>query len=600
MRFLAPLAFASAAIIGPFIALYMLRTRRKNMEVPSTLLWEQAGIPVSSAVPWQRLTRSPLFWLQLTTLLLLAVALAQPFTTEPSLLGPHTVLVVDTSGSMALGTRWADAMESAHDLATNVSETNLVSVVEAGPVPKVLVAFSRDPVAVAEALNGLEPGGGRERLDEAVRLARGLATPDRPSSLVILSDGGTQALAEEPLLAATHLRFDDLADNVGISALTTESSTEGNLRVFLEVANWSETPAAAQAQVSVNDIVTVLVPFEMEALARGRAIVPVDAGPGDRIRAVLFDHIDGNPLDDRAVVDVPTPVETTVELKGEGSVFLDAMIKALPTYLPSGDEAGDITIMDGLTDGVFARPSWIIAPETPPPGIEITGSVQNAVVTFQQPGEPLLDGLDMSELVVGEAQTVNAPTWFPIVSANDVPLILLGEVNGHRSIYTTFDLTESNFPVLVSFPIFSARALEFLSASSTPTVSVEAAGTPIPLVAPPDHVAQVQTPRGSTQTLPLGASLFLETGQPGVYEVSYVADSGTVVDGPTAIRAFDPMESGGPFRDIAVVEGNVGEADRSELVTEWAVWFLATILVLLGLEWWVGHQRPRRQEALTS
>lgn len=596
MNFLAPLAFASAAILGPFIALYMLRTRRKNVDVPSTMLWEQAGVPVSSAVPWQRLTRSPLFWLQLFTLLLLAIALAQPFTTEPSLLGPHTVLVVDTSGSMAMGSRWSDAMEAAQDLASNVSETNLVSVVEAGAVPRVLVAFSRDPIAVQNALDTMTPTGGTERLEEAIRLARGLATPDRPSSLVILSDGGLEATSQEPLLAATHLRFDNLADNVGISALTTESSTEGSLRVFLEVANWSETATDVQVEVAINNIVAVFVPFELEPLARGRATVPVDAGPGDRITAELFDNADGNPLDDAAVADVPTPSETTVQLLGEGSVFLDAMIKALPTFLPTTESPGDIQIMDGTVDGVFARPTWIIAPETPPPGIELLGTVQNAVVTFQQPGEPLLDGLDMSELVVGEAQIVDAPAWFPIVSAGDVPLILLGEVNGHRSIYTTFDLTQSNFPVLVSFPIFSSRALEFLGVSSTPTVSVESSGTPIPLVAPPDHVAQITTPNGTALILPLGASLFLDTGAPGVYEVSYVAEDGTSQPGPIAIRAFDPAESGGPFRDIAVVAGEVGQADRSALITEWAAWFLATILVLLSLEWWVGHRRPRARK----
>ena len=198
MNFLAPLAFASAAILGPFIALYMLRTRRKNVDVPSTMLWEQAGVPVSSAVPWQRLTRSPLFWLQLFTLLLLAIALAQPFTTEPSLLGPHTVLVVDTSGSMAMGSRWSDAMEAAQDLASNVSETNLVSVVEAGAVPRVLVAFSRDPIAVQNALDTMTPTGGTERLEEAIRLARGLATPDRPSSLVISATGAWRPRAKSP------------------------------------------------------------------------------------------------------------------------------------------------------------------------------------------------------------------------------------------------------------------------------------------------------------------------------------------------------------------------------------------------------------------
>ena len=51
MSFLIPAAFGLAALAGPLIVLYMLRSRRQRVEVPSTLLWEQLDLPVSSAVP---------------------------------------------------------------------------------------------------------------------------------------------------------------------------------------------------------------------------------------------------------------------------------------------------------------------------------------------------------------------------------------------------------------------------------------------------------------------------------------------------------------------------------------------------------------------
>lgn len=494
-----------------------------------------------------------------------------------------------------MGSRWDDAMSRAADLVNDASDDNLISVVEAGPVPRVIVAFSRDPVGIQAAIDHLEPTGGIERLDEAVRLARGLATPDRPSTLLILSDGGTQPLRSEPLVGATHLRFDDLADNLGISALSMDSSTEGNLRAFLEIANWSSDAKEAQVEIAKNGVVSVVIPFQLEPLATGRATVPLDAGPGDRVTAIILDNVDGNPLDDEATVIVPTPTETSVALLGEGSVFLDALMKSLPSFVPATGNNADIQIMDGITDGLFARPVWLIAPQTPPDGIEITGTIQNAVVTFQQPGEPLLDGLDMSELVVGEAQIVDAFGWFPIVQAGEVPLVLLGEVNGHRAVYFTFDLTESNFPILVSFPIFASRALEFLGASTAPSVTAETSGEPIALVAPANHFARVQVPSGETIDLPMGATLFRNTGSPGIYTVSYIDPNGTASAGPLAVRAFDPSESGGPFRDIPVVNGSVGDGDRTELIREWAAWFLGTIMILLALEWWVGHRTPWRR-----
>lgn len=596
MSFLAPAAFALAALVGPLVALYMLRSRRKRVVVPSTMLWEQAGIPVSSAVPWQKLKTTPLLWLQIAVLLLLAIALARPFISQVSLLGPHTVLVMDTSGSMSMGSRWEDAKGQALDLANDVSDANLVSVVDAGPTPRVVVAFSRDPALVTDAIESLKPTGGQESLDQALRLARGLETPDRPTSILILSDGGPEGstLSAEPVVGARQLRYDDVADNVGISAFSTDPSAEGELRLFLELANWSEEEHTSRVEISVNGLPALITPVSMDRLGRGRATIPIDAGPGDVVTAEIVEATDGNPLDDRAVLMVPVPRASTVALVGEGSAFLDALIRSLPDFVPANGADADMIIMDGATDGLFDRPMWLIAPDEPPEGVEVTGTAQNLVVTFQQPGEPLLDELDMADLVVGEAQIVDAFGWLPIVRAGDLPLVLLGEVNGQRAVYFSFDITRSNLPVLVSFPILGARILDHLAGTNSAAVAVEAAGTPIPVAPTAGSRVEVFMPDNSIVSVPEGSTVFADAGMPGLYQLQYVDPIGAATPGPVALRAFVPAESAGDFRDIAVAESVAVEADRGTLAQEWAVWFLASVLVLLLLEWWVGHRRPVR------
>jgi len=173
VSFLIPAAFGLAALAGPLIVLYMLRSRRPRLEIASTLLWEQVEVPVSSAVPWQKLRITPLLILQLLVLAGFVLTLARPFYTQQTLLGPHTVFVVDTSGSMAMANRLDTARATAFDLIGDLSESNQVSVVEAGPVPQVLVAFARDPELVSAALGSLDATGGRADLSGALRLARG-------------------------------------------------------------------------------------------------------------------------------------------------------------------------------------------------------------------------------------------------------------------------------------------------------------------------------------------------------------------------------------------------------------------------------------------
>ncbi|MDX1450509.1 MAG: hypothetical protein R3246_15785, partial [Acidimicrobiia bacterium] len=92
--------------------------------------------------------------------------------------------------------------------------------------------------------------------------------------------------------------------------------------------------------------------------------------------------------------------------------------------------------------------------------------------------------------------------------------------------------------------------------------------------------------------LPPTAGSFRDTDRPGVYQVAYRASDGTLEPGPIAVRSFDPTESGAVPRSIAVTTLTSGVAPETNLVREAAPWAIGATLLLISLEWWVGHQRP--------
>jgi hypothetical protein len=592
MSFLVPAAFGLAALAGPLIVLYMLRSRRQRVEVSSTLLWQQLDLPVSSAVPWQKLRLTPLLILQLLVLAAFVLTLARPFYTQQTLLGPHTVFVVDTSGSMAMGGRLERAKAQALDLIGDLSEANQVSVVEAGPHPEVLVAFARDPDLVDEALSSLVATGGRADLSGAIRLARGLATPDRPTNVLIFSDGGDGPLSEEPVAGADFVRLDDIGPNLAVTVWSLEPSTEGTTRAFLQVSNFSAEAVSARAEVTVNGLTAGFVDLEIAALADARQTTPIDAGPGDVVTVNLVDNTDALSLDDGASLVVGGGPDRAVSITGNGSPFLGALVDAVPGFSSADDGPADVLIVDGGVLPEIDRPTWLIAPTSAPDGVTISELVRNTAVTYQRPGEPILDSVDLSQVAVAQAQVVNAPRWLPLVRAGDVPLILLGEINGQRVAYFTFDLTHSNLVVQVGFPILGARILEWLGGGSAGAISSEPAGTPIALAAPAGTVAQVTLPDGTLRDLLSGTAAFIDTGQPGVYRVDYRAEDGTLIEGPVAVRTFVADESEGAVRQITTGGGAIAEEEPSTLIREWAPWVIGLVLLLMALEWWVGHQRP--------
>lgn len=593
MRFLVPAAFGLAALAGPLIVLYMLRSKRRPQQVASTMLWRQVGEPVSSAVPWKPLKLTPLLIAQLLILALFVLSVARPFVSEATVLGPHTVFVLDTSGSMAMAGRFDQAKAAALDLASDISEANLGSVVEAGPDPQVLVAFSGDPDAVAEAIAGLEPGGGREDMATAIRLARGLASPDRDTSVVVFSDGGPSPLPDEPLVGVTHLVFDDRASNLSLSGFDAEPSSDGVARLFVQVENHGPEQRDVTVTFDIDGLPAGSVDMSVPGLEAATRIVPLDVGPGSVVGGRLVDADDSLGLDDAAQVVVGGGQERSVAVLGEGSPFLAALLASTPgvSAVDEVDQA-DVLVVDGGPLPTIDRPAWLIRPETPPDGIDLTGVERNLAVTFSRPGDPVLDGVDLSEVVVAEAQAIESLTWLPLVSSGSLPLVLLGEMDGHRVVYTTFDLVHSNLPVQVAFPILGANILEWLGGGEAGTITTEPAGTPIALVAPGGSRARIVLPSGEVRELAADAGLFRDTDRPGVYRVEYVDADGEAVPGEVAVRRFVAGESAGPSREMAVAPAPGSQGDEGFLIREWSPWIIAAALVLMALEWWIAHQRP--------
>src|SRR3954470_20552442 len=100
MAFLAPLALALSAFAAPIILLYMLRLRRRDVEVSSTMLWQQLLRDREANAPWQRLRRNLLLLLQLLILAALIIALARPFITVPTVTTGRIAVLLDASASM--------------------------------------------------------------------------------------------------------------------------------------------------------------------------------------------------------------------------------------------------------------------------------------------------------------------------------------------------------------------------------------------------------------------------------------------------------------------------------------------------------------------
>ena len=84
MSLLTPTALALLALSIPILLLWMLKLRRRNVTVSSTMLWSKLLRDREANAPWQKLRRNLLLLLQLAILAALVLALARPFIPVPA------------------------------------------------------------------------------------------------------------------------------------------------------------------------------------------------------------------------------------------------------------------------------------------------------------------------------------------------------------------------------------------------------------------------------------------------------------------------------------------------------------------------------------
>src|SRR2546427_3862615 len=135
MPFIAPLALAGVLFVPLVVAFYLLKLRRDERPVASTLLWQRLVADVEANAPWQRLRRSLLLLLQLLLVLVLVFLAARPFIERPAGLARDLVLVIDASASMGATdvapNRLAAARAAALDALRDLPSGGSVAVIAA-------------------------------------------------------------------------------------------------------------------------------------------------------------------------------------------------------------------------------------------------------------------------------------------------------------------------------------------------------------------------------------------------------------------------------------------------------------------------------------
>jgi Ca-activated chloride channel family protein len=558
--FTSPLALLGLLFVPVVIAMYLLKLRRDEAVVPSTLLWTRLVADVEANAPWQKLKRSLLLLLQLLLVIILALLAARPFLERPAGLARDIVLVMDTSASMGatdvVPDRLTAAKLAAIDALRDLPTGGKVSVIAAGRSARIVVNESTDLSRVRQAIEGIAVTQSTGDLGDALELASKLAARSGDAQVLVATDAALATNLSGRVTAPVKvLPVGRDRKNQAIIALAVRTSPSAVTRsVFVSLANLDLERAARRLELWGDDRLIEVRDAPLEAQSRADVIIddiPRDVGTVE-VRLVGSDPAvatspDQLAIDDRAWAVIPPDRVREILVVGPGDPYLETALGLLPKtrifgLLPdeypakavrSDGTPWDLIIFESTLPAILPKtPILAIAPPRTSDLGQVAGTLKNPGIGTLDPQEPVLRYVDLSATHISEASQLTAPAWARTIipGPRGAPLLYSGIRDGLPSAVLAFEPRRSDLPLEVAFPILMANLTgELLGATTAPTEAVDP-GTPVQLVIPSGASGlSVTAPDGTVTELVPGTSggaavTFAGTDLLGVYTATPIVD----------------------------------------------------------------------------
>lgn len=622
MNILVPAALAFAAIIPIILILYLMRPKRQERTVGSTLLWLQALQDLQASRPWQRLRVTPLLLLQLLAAIVIVLVLARPAIFASSPLSGDTIIVLQASASMQATDVAPDRFEAAKsrisDFIDNMGPGDHLSLLTMARTPQMLLTESQDKAQLHAALERAKVTNQDADLAQALSFATSLVAGRSNVQVLVVGDGHVLASDQKLTLpfAVRFLRIGTDAPNVALLSLAARA-IQGKLVALAQVANYSHQTRSIPVELYADGH---LVGVQTAALPPGASSsVQWNTLPSNTrfLHAKLISQ-DAMTIDHEAWALAGGSLHGRVLLVTKGNSFLEAALRSQPTvtlFEITPDHYNqktlyDLTVFDGFVPSQL--PSGNLLFLNPPPGRYLFGTVGPQIhvshLAADHDRAGLLQYVDLSTIHTLQASHQLTPaTWADaVLSSPETPLLLSGETDNRRVAVFGFDLHDSDLPLQPAFPFLIYNLVNWFLPQPVAGNGQVPAGLPVTVQTWPG--AQQVTITGPDQQAttvgpPFPVNPYDKTNQTGIYTVTQKVQ-GHNLAGAFAVNLFDASQSNlAPAKSLPVTNStdlvDSGNQLPRELREVWP-WIAAFLLLVLCLEWWLFSRGYRTQQQASS
>ncbi|MGC9328276.1 MAG: vWA domain-containing protein, partial [Candidatus Hinthialibacter sp.] len=425
MNFLAPFGFFFALFLPAVILLYLLKMKRIDRPISSTLLWRKSLEDLKANTPFQKLKRNLLLFLQLLILALMTFAIVRPVLRLGGLQGQSFIVMIDASASMAAEdvkpNRLEAAKRKAIELVDDMSMGDRMMILSFASNARVLSSFEQSKAVLKRLIRDISITHARTQIQDALRIARSASDAAVNPEVVVLSDGQFD-IPPGISLGGSKFRFipiGETAENVGVVDLVVRKdfSIEERYELLVGVKNtglqpreayvelWGEREAAPAVVGSstgnaASEPARALLDARKITIAGGASDTILFKDPGnfpEKIEVVL-DSGDVFPVDDHVWAIVPQEKDIDVLLVTNGNYYLQRVLNLHPrvrlfTMAPlqyARPEEYDIVVFDSFSPPALIGGNYVFINAVPPlPDWSYGEALQFPAIVDWNPSHPL-------------------------------------------------------------------------------------------------------------------------------------------------------------------------------------------------------------------
>ncbi len=475
MSFAVPTALFWAALAVPIVVLYVLKVRMRRAPVSTTMFWKQVYDEKPPRSIWQTLRHLLSLLMQLALLVLLVLALADPFFSWQALQARRVVLVLDNSASMAAADVAPSRLEAAKGAARDVIEglrfRDELAVVLAGPQPEVVIGMSGHVPTLKRAVEGIAATDGPSALQPAVDLARRLIGDHPHGQILVLTDACASDTATVAEQSAVEMRtFGTDVPNVGITQFQVRRSLLDPLgyEVLIAVRNASDEPVECRLQLELDGKLVDILPLKLAAEETWSRSIEKTSLEGGRLVATL-QHEDALAADNSAWAILPARQRQRVLLVTPGNLFLQKVFEANPLVdvqvtdeLPAAWPSGVLTVLHRLIpDKLPPGPVWVVDPAGSCDLWTLGGDLENPIITEQDKQSPVMTHVRLDNVIVPQARklTFQSPIQTLAGAVSGDPVFAAVHRPEGKVLVLTVNLEEGDLAFRTAFPIMVANSL---------------------------------------------------------------------------------------------------------------------------------------------